>query len=92
MENTTGWQSWNWHPVLVTKTSQLMLSGEIIAAFSQIHTEHINALCGQNVPLLKVKLAVHLVTTGVKYKALWYLRNEIVCNFTPEVFWALSTL
>jgi len=33
----------------VTKTSQLMLYREIIAVCSQIHTKHINTLCGQNV-------------------------------------------
>ena len=32
--------------ILVIKTSQLMLYGEIIAVFSQIHTKHINTLCG----------------------------------------------
>jgi len=42
-----------------------MLCREIIAACSQIHTEHINTLCGQNVELLNVKLAVHVVTTGL---------------------------
>jgi len=31
---------------------------EIIAVCSQIHTKHINTLCGQNVELLNVKLAV----------------------------------
>ena len=41
-----------------------MLYREIIAACSQIHTEHINTLCVQNVELLNVKLAVHIVTTG----------------------------
>ena len=41
-----------------------MLNGEIIAVCSQIHTKHINTLCGQNVELLNVKLAVHIVTTG----------------------------
>jgi len=40
-----------------------MLYGEIIAACSQIHTKHINTVCGQNVELLNVKLAVHIVTT-----------------------------
>ena len=43
-----------------------------ISAFvcSEIHTKHINTLCGQNVELLNVKLAVHIVTTvlqRVKY-------------------------
>ena len=32
-----------------------MLYREIIAVFSQIHTKHINTLCGQNVELLNVK-------------------------------------
>jgi hypothetical protein len=38
-----------------------MLYREIIAVCSQIHTKHTNALCGQNVELLNVKLAVHIV-------------------------------
>ena len=49
------------HSVSVTKTSQLMLYRNIIAACSQIHTKHINTLCGQKVELLNVKLAVHTV-------------------------------
>jgi hypothetical protein len=32
-----------------------MLYSEIMAECSQIHTKHINALCGQNVQLLNVK-------------------------------------
>jgi len=39
---------------------------EQIAVCSQIHTKHINTLCGQNVELLNVKLAVHIVTTGLQ--------------------------
>ena len=35
-----------------------MLYREIIAACSQIHTKHINTLCGQNIEFLNVKLAV----------------------------------
>jgi len=31
----------------------------------QIHTKHINTLCGQNVELLSVKLVVRIVTTGL---------------------------
>jgi len=42
-----------------------MLYREIIAVCSQIHTKHINTLCGQNTELLSVKLAVHIVTTGL---------------------------
>ena len=40
-----------------------MLYSEIIAVCSQIHTKHINTLCGQNLELLNVKLVVHIVTT-----------------------------
>jgi len=43
-----------------------MLYREIIAVSSEIHTKHKNILCGQNVELLNVKLAVHLVTTGLQ--------------------------
>ena len=36
---------------LYKPTSQLMLYSEIIAVCSQIHTKHINTLCGQNVQM-----------------------------------------
>ena len=42
-----------------------MLYREIIAVSSEIHTKQINTLCGQNVELLNVKLAVRIVTTGL---------------------------
>ena len=42
-----------------------MLCREIMAVCSQIHTKHINTVCGQNVELLNVKLVVHNVTTGL---------------------------
>jgi hypothetical protein len=35
-----------------------MLYREIIAVCSEIHTKHINTVCGQNVELLNVKLVV----------------------------------
>jgi hypothetical protein len=44
------------HTVSVTKTSQLMLYREVIAVCSEIHTKHINTLCGHNVVLFKPKL------------------------------------
>ena len=42
-----------------------MLYREIIAVCSQIHAKHINTLCGLNVEVLNIKLAVHIVTTGL---------------------------
>jgi len=42
-----------------------MLYREIIAVCSQTHTKHINTVCGQNLELLNVKLAVYIVTTGL---------------------------
>jgi len=45
----------------------------IIAVCSQIHTKHINTLCGQNVELLNVKLAVYIVTSDLqRVKSLLY--------------------
>jgi len=43
-----------------------MLYREIIAVCSEIHTKHINTLCGQNVELLNVKLVVHTVNNGLQ--------------------------
>ena len=37
-----------------------MLYREIIAVCSEIHTKHINTLCGQNVEFVNVKLVVHI--------------------------------
>ena len=42
-----------------------MLYRELTTVCSEIHTKYINTLCGQNVELLKVKLVVHIVTTGL---------------------------
>jgi hypothetical protein len=41
-----------------------MLYREIIAVCSQIHTKHLNTLCGQNVKLLYVKLLAQMMSTG----------------------------
>jgi len=43
-----------------------MLYREIMAVCSEIHTKHINKLCGQNVEIVTVKLVVHIVTTGLQ--------------------------
>jgi len=43
-----------------------MLYREIMVVCSEIHTKHINTLCGQNVELLNAKLAVHIVTSGLR--------------------------
>ena len=52
------WRSWqSLFAILRTrlKTSQLILYREIIAVCSQIHTKHINTLCGLNVEFFNVK-------------------------------------
>ena len=43
-----------------------MLHREIMPDCSEINKKHINTVCGQNVELLNVKLAVHIVTTGLQ--------------------------
>jgi len=42
-----------------------MLHGEIFAVCSVIHTNHINTLCGQDLEIVNVKIAVFIVTTGL---------------------------
>ena len=48
-----------------------MLYREIIAVCSEIHTKHINTLCGQNVEFVNVKLggaySDHFITVVVSY-------------------------
>jgi hypothetical protein len=51
---------------------------EIIAVCSQIHKQHICTLCGQNVELLNVKLAVHIVTTGLQRLYLGYKTSQLL--------------
>jgi len=53
------------HSVTVIQTSQLMLYRVIMAVCSEIHTKHINTLCGQNIELLNVKLMGRILTTGL---------------------------
>ena len=45
-----------------------MLHREIMAVCSEIHTKHINTVCGQNVELLSVKL-------GGTYSDHWALKG-----------------
>jgi hypothetical protein len=62
------------------KTSHLMLYREIMAVCSEIHTKHVNTLCGQNVELFNVKLVIHMVTTGLQ-SVLNPLNNIINLNY-----------
>ena len=55
-----------------------MLYRKIIAVFSEIHTKPIHTLRGQNVELLNVKLAVHIITTG-------FQRVESVLHKTSQL-------
>jgi hypothetical protein len=60
-----------------------MLYRKIIAVCSQIHTKHINTLCGQNVELLNVKLAVHNIRV---------LQQAIKCTFSFSKSYYIKTL
>jgi hypothetical protein len=54
-------------------------------ATTEIYTKHINTLCGQNVDLLNVKLAVHIVTTRP------YMVNflcEVRTGFNPSYIYS----
>ena len=53
------------HFMSVVKTDQVMLYSEIIAVCPQIHTKHINTVCGQNVEC-KTYRAVNTLRLGYK--------------------------
>jgi hypothetical protein len=55
-----------------------MLYREIIAVCSQIHTKHINTLCGQNVEFVSVKLVVHIATTGFQKFNVIYFKDGLL--------------
>jgi hypothetical protein len=59
-----------------------MLYREIMAVCSEIHTKHINTLCGQNVEFMNVKLVVHIATTdnAVRYHLLTFPVSHINSN------------
>ena len=65
-----------------------MLYREIIAVCSEIHTKHINTLCGQNVELLNVKLAAYTVSKRQKIGHTIYY----VCTVRRVFFRCLPTL
>jgi hypothetical protein len=52
-----------------------MLYSEIIAVCSEIHTKHVNTLCGQNVEYVNVK-------PGGSYSDHWALKVKAEGNFT----------
>ena len=61
-----------------------MLYGEIIAVCSQIHTKHINTLCGQNVELYKKTQSVprskHSVSVTKTRQLTLYREIIAVCS------------
>ena len=58
-----------------------MLYREIIAFCSQIHTKHINTVCGQNAEFMNVNLVVRIVITGLQ-SLLNPLNNVINPNYS----------
>jgi len=56
-----------------------MLYGEITAVCYQTHTKHTNTLCWQNVELLDVNLAVHIVTTVFECAKTTNFLQSVMC-------------
>ena len=61
-----------------------MLYREIIAVCSQIHTKHINKLCGQNVELLNVKPGA--IQSN---RSAWKGSTRVMLNIT--ILWNVTT-
>jgi hypothetical protein len=55
-----------------------------IAVCSQIDTKHINTLCGQNVELLNVKLAVYMIIGHRSVKQLISMHSSALCCVCSE--------
>jgi hypothetical protein len=66
-----------------------MLYREIIAVCSQIHTKHINTLCGQNVEWLNVQLAVHIASPGLQKSKQHYSNTNFFpsARYSPTQAW-----
>ena len=67
-----------------------MLYTERIAVCPQIYTNHINTQCGQNLELLNVKLAVHIVTTGLGLN--FFYKNQPVNALFREIIAVCSQI
>jgi len=67
-----------------------MLHREIIAVCSEIHTKHINKLCGQNAELLNVKLVVHIVNIGLEGVYELNFQEHKICCRVVQTLSALS--
>ena len=63
-----------------------MLYREIITVCSEIHTKHINTLCGQNVDLFKS------LKRGGKYSNHWALKRHcLIVLYSNKYFWQLPS-
>jgi len=61
-----------------------MLYREIIAVCSEIHRKHINTVWGQNVEFLNVKMAVHIVTSGLYRLNINLIKFQIKSHHTGK--------
>jgi len=50
---------------MVIKTNQLIMYKAKAAVCSELHTKHINTLCGQNTELMTLNLMVRKETAGL---------------------------
>ena len=57
-----------------------MLYSEIIAVCSQIHTKHINTLCGQNVECRTYRAVNTLRSVMETSQLMWYREINAVCS------------
>jgi hypothetical protein len=58
--------------VSTTKPNWLMLFREIIAVYCENHTQHVNALYGENAELLTLNPVAHIVTTVLSMVNVYY--------------------
>jgi hypothetical protein len=64
-----------------------MLYSEIIALCSQIHTKHINTLCGQNVPHSKHSFSVIKTSQLMLYSEIIAVCSQIHTKHINSLCW-----
>ena len=62
-----------------------MLYREIMALCSEIHTKHINTLCGQNAELFKVNCRLYMLNNDQQPVCQLYFQPQLIPNTEHEL-------
>jgi hypothetical protein len=73
------------HYISATKPHRLMLFRETVAVYCESHTEHTNALCGQNADIFNFKAGEYMQVAVTTQCCKWLrILNVFYCILTPQ--------